>query len=76
MVPSIINNIIGNTWFIFFIDNHTSITFLFLMKEKSKVDHIFRKFNNMVQTQIQIKIQVLKIDNVKKNILKKVGYAF
>lgn len=35
------------------------------MKEKSEVGPIFRKFNTMIQTQFQTKIQVLKSDNAR-----------
>lgn len=44
------------------IDNITSTRLLFFMKEKSKVGHISRKFNNMVQTQFEIKILVGFLD--------------
>lgn len=48
-----------------FIDDHTRLTWVFLMKEKSEVGPIFQKFNTMVQTQFQTKIQILKTDNAK-----------
>ena len=35
------------------------------MKEKSEVGQIFKNFSNMIQTQFQAKIQVLKTDNAK-----------
>ena len=35
------------------------------MKEKSEVGQIFQNFNSMIQTQFQIKIQVLKTNNAK-----------
>ena len=63
--PSRIRNVTGTRWFMLFVDDHTRITWLFLMKEKSKVGQIFRKFNTMVQTQFQTKMQVLKIDKAK-----------
>ena len=46
--PSKINNITGSRWFIIFIDDHTRITWTFLMKEKSEVRQIFQNFNNMI----------------------------
>ena len=62
-----IENITGTRWFVSFVDDHTWITWLFLMKEKSEVGQIFRKFNTIVQTQFQTKILVLKTDNAKEN---------
>ena len=35
--PSRVKNITGSRWFVTFIDDHTRITWLFLIKEKSKV---------------------------------------
>lgn len=61
--PSRIKNISGSRWFVSFIDDHTRLTWLFLMKEKSQVEDIFRRFNSMIQTQFQTKVQILKTDN-------------
>ncbi|RVW63107.1 Retrovirus-related Pol polyprotein from transposon TNT 1-94 [Vitis vinifera] len=58
-------NISGTRWFVIFVDDHTRVTWVFLMKEKSKVGHIFQTFNLMVQNQFNSKIQVLKSDNAK-----------
>lgn len=63
--PSRIKNITGTRWFILFVDDHTRITWLFLMKEKSEAGQIFKNFNAMIQTQFQTKIQVLKTDNAR-----------
>ncbi|RVW94908.1 Retrovirus-related Pol polyprotein from transposon TNT 1-94 [Vitis vinifera] len=52
-------------WFVTFVDDHTRVTWVFLMKEKSEVGHIFQTFNLMVQNQFNSKIQVLKSDNAK-----------
>ncbi|RVW59644.1 Retrovirus-related Pol polyprotein from transposon RE1 [Vitis vinifera] len=61
----IINNITGSRWFVTFVDDHTRVTWVFLMKKKSEVREIFENFNNMVQTQFQAKIQVLRTDNAR-----------
>jgi len=61
--PSKVTNITESRWFITFIDEHTKLAWVFLMKEKSKACPIFKKFNTMVQTQFQTKIQILKTDN-------------
>ena len=49
--PYSISNISGSRWFVTFIDYHTRITWLFLMKDKSEVGQIFLNFNKLVQTQ-------------------------
>ncbi|RVW96855.1 Retrovirus-related Pol polyprotein from transposon TNT 1-94 [Vitis vinifera] len=63
--PSRIKNISGTRWFVTFVDDHTRGTWVFLMKEKSEVGHIFQTFNLMVQNQFNSKIQVLKSNNAK-----------
>ena len=63
--PSKIKNISGSRWFVTFIDDHTRVTWVFLMKEKSEVGQIFQTFHKMIQNQFQTKIQVLKTDNGK-----------
>ena len=63
--PSRIKNINGTRWFVLFVDDHTCLNWLFLMKEKSEVGIIFQRFNTMIQTQFQTKIQVLKTNNAR-----------
>ena len=63
--PSKIKNVTGTRWFISFIDDHTRLTWVFLMKEKSETSQIFKNFSKMIQTQFQSKIQILKSDNAK-----------
>lgn len=50
-------------WFISFIDECTRVTWLFLMKDKSKVFSLFFKFYHMVQTQFGKPIKRLRSDN-------------
>ena len=52
--PSKVNNIIGAGWFIIFIDDHTSLCWVFLLKEKSDVEYTFQFFHKMIKTHIQI----------------------
>ena len=52
-------------FFFFFMDDHTRITWIFLMKEKSEVDQTFKNFNNMIQIEFHAKIQVLKTNNTR-----------
>ena len=63
--PSRVKNISGARWFVTFIDDHTRVTWVFLMKDKSEVGPIFQRFHQMIQNQFAKKIQVLKSDNAK-----------
>lgn len=63
--PSRVKNISGTRWFITFIDDHTRVCWVYLLKEKSEAAEVFRKFYNMVETQFHIKIQILRTDNGK-----------
>lgn len=55
-----ISNIMGLRWFVTFIDDYTWLTWVFLMKGKFEVGHICQNFNNVIRTQFQAKIHVLK----------------
>ena len=46
--PSRIKNVTGTRWFVSFIDDHTRLTWVFLMKEKSETGQIFKKFKHMI----------------------------
>ncbi|KAL2320148.1 hypothetical protein Fmac_029117 [Flemingia macrophylla] len=61
--PSSISNISGAKWFVSFIDDCTRVTWIFLMKDKSEVFHLFVNFYRMVQTQFGSLIKRLRSDN-------------
>ena len=63
--PLQVKNITGTTLFVSFVDDHTRLTWLFLMKDKFEVGQIFQNFNSMIQTQFHTKIQILKTDDAK-----------
>ena len=63
--PSCVKNISGTRWFVLFVDDHTRITWVFLMKEKLEVGQVFQNFNTMIQTQFHTKIQIFRTDNAK-----------
>ena len=46
-------------------DDHTCLSWVFFMKEKSKIGQLFKNFHIMVQTQFNAKTQILHTDNVK-----------
>ncbi|KAL5840711.1 hypothetical protein ACOSQ4_013319 [Xanthoceras sorbifolium] len=61
--PSRVPNITGTKWFVTFINDHTRVTWVFLMKEKSEVTNIFKNFHSLIKNQFQTKIQVFRSDN-------------
>ena len=61
--PSKISNISGARWFITFTDDHTRLTWVFLLKEKSAAVSTFKNFYSMVKTQFNSKIKILRTDN-------------
>ena len=63
--PSKIQNISGARWFLLLVDDHSRLSWTFLMKEKSETSHIFQNFHKMIQTQFQTYIQVLRTDNAR-----------
>jgi hypothetical protein len=61
--PSRISTINKKRWFVSFIDDHTRLTWLYLMKDKSEVEGLFKQFFEMVKTQFHTSVQVLRTDN-------------
>lgn len=53
----------GKKWFVTLIDGHTRVSWVFLLKEKSEVETIFKKIYNIVQTQFNTKIKMVRSDN-------------
>jgi hypothetical protein len=53
----------GSRWFVSFIDDHTRMTWICLMKSKSEVSSLFQQFHKMIATQYQSNIQVIRTDN-------------
>ena len=50
-------------WFITLIDDHTRVSWVFFLKEKSEVETVFKSFYNMVETQFNSKIQMIRSSN-------------
>ena len=61
--PSSTSNRTHSKWFITFIDDHTRVSWVYLLKSKTEVYHTFRTFHSMIQTQFQTQIQVLHSEN-------------
>ena len=66
----------GKRWFITFIDDHTHLSWVYQLKEKSKAEHIVQNFYNMIETQFQTKIQLFRSDNKKEYFNHKLGSFF
>ena len=57
--------LIETRWFIIFIDDHTRVCWIYLLKEKSDAKKVFKIFHAMIKTQFQTQIQVIPTDNRK-----------
>ncbi|KAG8501502.1 hypothetical protein CXB51_003813 [Gossypium anomalum] len=58
-----VKNITGARWFITFIDDHTRVCWVYLLKEKSETPKVFQHFHSMVRTQFNSTIHTLHTDN-------------
>lgn len=61
--PSPKSSISGYRWFVIFVDDCTRMTWIYLLKQKNEVIHIFQQFHKMIQTQYSKKIKILRSDN-------------
>lgn len=57
------SNLNGTHWFITFIDDHTRVCWVYLMKNKSEAFNWFKQFHKFVLNVFQSTIQVLRTDN-------------
>lgn len=58
-------NLTNTRWFVIFMDDHTRVCWVFLMKEKSEVFKLFKNFHQMVLNNFQTSIHILHSDNGK-----------
>ena len=61
--PNKIWTLSNKKWFITFIDDHTKLCWVYLLKEKFEAEQAVRNFFKMVQNQFQTNIQVFRSDN-------------
>jgi transposase InsO family protein len=61
--PSRVVFLSGARWFVTFIDCHSRITWLYLLKSKDGVLECFKAFHKMVETQFGKNVKVLRSDN-------------
>jgi transposase InsO family protein len=63
--PSRVKSTLGYSYFVTFIDDFSRCTWLFLMKNRSEVFHIFKEFYAEVKNQFDTSIKVLRTDNAR-----------
>ena len=63
--PSTVPNVSSARWFLTFIDDCTCVTWVFLLKHKTEVIHVFQRFFSMVTNQFGITIKRIRSDNAK-----------
>ncbi|KAA0035624.1 Beta-galactosidase [Cucumis melo var. makuwa] len=61
--PSKVTTSSGKRWFLTFIDDHTRLTWVYLITDKSEVFAIFQNFYHTIETQFHKKIVILRSDN-------------
>lgn len=61
--PSRVPTISSQKWFVTFIDDHTRVSWVYVLKDKSDTSPVFKNFYQMVQTQFNTKIRILRTDN-------------
>lgn len=57
MGPSKIPTSNGKRWFITFIDDHTRITWVYLLRDKSEANLVFQNFHQMVKPNFRPKFE-------------------
>ncbi|TYK26874.1 Beta-galactosidase [Cucumis melo var. makuwa] len=61
--PSKVTTPSGKRWFVTFIDDHTRLTWVYLITDKSEVPSIFQNFYHTIKTQFHTKIAILQSDS-------------
>ncbi|KAL0556854.1 hypothetical protein IC582_005371 [Cucumis melo] len=61
--PSKVTTSLGKWWFVTFINDHTRLTWVYLITDKSEVSSISQNFYHTIETQFHTKIAILRSDN-------------
>ncbi|KAK1661961.1 hypothetical protein QYE76_050120 [Lolium multiflorum] len=61
--PSTVTSLLGERWFVTFIDGFSRCTWLYVLKQKSDVLSAFKDFYALVGNQYNAKVKVLRSDN-------------
>jgi hypothetical protein len=59
-----ITSLSGSRWFVTFIDYHSRMTWLYLLRSKDEVLECFKIFHKMVETQFEKKMKVLRDNDI------------
>ena len=54
---------LGNRYFITFVDDHSRMAWIYLLKDRSSVLNVFQTFHSEINTQFSSNIHVLRSDN-------------
>lgn len=61
--PSRTLNVNGSRWFVIFIDDHTRVTWIYLLKQKSELSQVLKSFIYLIQNQFGVTVKNLRTDN-------------
>nr|ABA94321.1 retrotransposon protein, putative, unclassified [Oryza sativa Japonica Group] len=61
--PCPVTSVSGFKWFVTFIDCHTRMTWIYMLKHKSEVLRCFQDFHKLVTTQFDAKVKIIRTDN-------------
>ncbi|KAA0068166.1 Beta-galactosidase [Cucumis melo var. makuwa] len=61
--PSKVTTSLEKRWFVTFIDDHTRLTWVYLITDKFEVSSIFQNFYHTIETQFYTKIAILRSHN-------------
>ena len=61
--PSKCPNITSSKWFITFINDHFRACWVYLMREKSKIGNVLKRFHKFIMNMFQTSIKILQTDN-------------
>jgi len=63
--PCSVTSLSGFKWFVTFIDCHTRMTWIYMLRGKHEVFRCFQDFHNLVVNQFNAKIRIIRTDNGK-----------
>ena len=66
----------GFRYFLIFVDDFSRMTWLYLLKERSKVSGVIELFHNEIKTQFSISSRVFRTDNTLKYMKNDVSFLF
>ena len=70
--PSSVSSISGSRYFVVFVDDYSSYSWIFNMKHRSELLQVYSNFAKVVETQFSKRIKIFRFDNA----LEYTQYAF